>query len=155
LKAILCLALLLANAHVPTFAYGRWQGKIDADLGPQQAEARATRPSPQHAVLVDEAVARYLFGYQMPPDFLDIRFAAPFPKNFTIDDMRPGDLYLIGPETVEKLKEYTLLDAPAPFWGPLGLIGSRRFPMHPRQVYVVPMESCHGLRKPGLSRSKS
>jgi hypothetical protein len=97
-------------------------------------------------------VARFLFGYRLPPDFLDVHFAAPFPKNFAVDDMRPGDIYLIGPETVEKLKEFTLIDAPVPLWGPLGLAGNRCFPRHPRHVYVVPVEACHGLRVPGSSR---
>jgi hypothetical protein len=145
LKATLCLALLLANVEIPITAYGLVRGKIDGDCGPQLSEALTLRSTPGHTVLVDSSVARYVFGYNLPPDFLDVSFAAPFPKHSAMDDPHPGDIYLAGPETVEGLKEGTLLDAQVSAWRPFGL-PNRRFPVHPRRLYVIPAEECKARR---------
>ena len=82
------------------------------------------------------SVARYLFGYALPSGFLDVNFAAPFPEHFALEAAQPGDIYLAGPETVQALKETTLLDMPLPVWVPFGL-PNRRFLSHPRRVYVI------------------
>jgi hypothetical protein len=109
------------------------------------ADALALRSTPGHTVLVDSSTARYVFGYRLPPDFLDLSFAAPFPNHFALDDTRPGDIYLAGPEVAQVLKDATLLDVPVPVWVPFGL-PNRRFQAAPRRVYVIPAEACQRRR---------
>jgi len=120
-------------------------GKISRDRGAQAAEAAAMRPTPEHPILLDDAVARYVFDYKVPPDFLDIEFAAPFPKSHVVGQMRPGDVYLAGPANVAVLKEFTLLDLAVPYWVPFSL-PNRHVSKFPCQVFIIPEETCNGLR---------
>jgi hypothetical protein len=147
LKAILCLTLVLANVEVPLIAYGQVRGKILTSRGPEIAQARALQSTPDHTVLLDPYVARYAFDYKIPPGFLDLDFAAPFPNHFATDDMRSGDVYLASPASVEALEQNTNLNLPVKAWRPFGL-PNRNYYVEPYRVYVIPSERCRPRDKP-------
>jgi hypothetical protein len=141
LKLMLALALCLANVEVPITAYGEFSGHISRDLGPEWQQASTLRSTPGRAVLVDESVARYALGYRITSGFFDMHFAMPFPHMFTGRQMAAGDIYLVGPGTVDWLKACTLLDVPTPKWSPFAL-HNRQFASDPRRVFVIPAENC-------------
>jgi hypothetical protein len=145
LKAVLALGLCLANADTAFPVLGRLSGRIMCERGDLASAALAMRSTPQRTVLVDDSVARYIFDYNIPPGFLDFNFAAPLPKDRAVWDMRPGDTYLVGPESVETLKYCTLLDKAEEAWIPFGR-WNRHFYCHPCRVSVINQEDCHGLR---------
>jgi hypothetical protein len=150
LKVVLVLAICFANISMLATAWGMLGGKIKSDRGPEAGVAFDARSTPEHPVLVDSWVARYIFDYKIPAGLLDIQFAAPFPKSHIVGQMRAGDIYLVGPENVAVLKKETLLDLGVAAWIPFGL-PHRFFYRYPCQVFVIPAENCHGLRaKPQL-----
>jgi hypothetical protein len=145
LKVVMALAVLFANAGMLATIWGMLLGKIKSDRGPELGVAFETRSTPEHPALVDSWVARYVFDYKIPAGLLDIEFAAPFPGSHIVGQMRAGDIYLVGPQNVEVLKKATLLDIGVAAWVPFGL-PNRYFYRYPCQVFVIPMEDCHGLR---------
>ena len=145
LKVVMVLAVLLANAEMLVTIWGMVTGKIKSDRGPQVGVASDMRPTPEHPVLIDSSVARYIFDYKIPSGMLDIQFAAPFPGSHAVGQLRPGDIYLVGPPNIEVLKDATLLDVGIAKWVPFGLI-NRHFYRYPEHVFVIPEEECHGLR---------
>lgn len=150
LKVVMVLAICFANADMLTTMWGMIGGKIRNDRGPQAGVALEARSMPEHPVLVDSSVARYIFDYKLPAGLLDIQFAAPFPKSHIVGEMRPGDIYLVGPPNIEVLKDATLLDVGLSNWVPFGL-QNRHYFHYPCQVFMIPAEDCHGYRaKPQL-----
>ena len=145
LKMVVVLAVLLANAEMLTTIWGMMTRKIKSDRGPQVGMASDMRPTPEHPVLLDSSVARYVFDYKIPAGMLDIQFAAPFPGSHAVGQLHPGDVYLVGPPNVEVLKDATLLDVGVAKWVPFGLI-NRHFYHYPCRVFVIHEEECHGLR---------
>ena len=104
LKAVIVLAFLLCkHRHAFTTVWGVLGGKIKSDRGLEAGVASDARSTPEHPVLLDSWVARYIFDYKIPAGLLDIQFAAPFPKSHIVGQMRPGDIYLVGPENVDEL----------------------------------------------------
>ncbi len=145
LKVVVVVAVCYANVEMFATVWGVLTGKIKSDRGPQVGVASDTRPTPEQPVLVDSWVARYIFDYKIPAGMLDIQFAAPFPKSHVVGQMRPGDIYLIGPNNVQVLKDTTLLDMGLSAWIPFGM-ANRYIYHYPCRVYVVKPEQCHGLR---------
>ena len=145
LKVVMVLAVLLANAEMLVAIWGAVTGKIKSDRGPQVGVASDMRPTHEQPLLIDSSVARYIFDYKIPAGMLDIQFAAPFPGSHAVGQLRPGDIYLVGPPNVEVLKDATLLDVGISMWVPFGLI-NRHFYRYPCQVFVIHEEECHGLR---------
>jgi hypothetical protein len=145
LKVVVVLAVCFANAGMLATIWGMAGGKIKSDRGPEAGVAFDARSAPEHAVLVDSWVARYIFDYKIPAGMLDIQFAAPFPKSHIVGQMRAGDIYLVGPDNVDVLKRATLLDVGVAAWIPFGL-PNRFFYRYPCQAFVIPEENCHGLR---------
>jgi hypothetical protein len=145
LKIVVVLAFCYANVETFATIWGMLTAKIKSDRGPQMGMASDIRPTPEHPVLVDSSVARYIFDYQIPAGMLDIQFAAPFPKSHIVGQMRPGDIYLIGPHNVEVLKDATLLDVGLSSWIPFQM-ANRYIYHYPCRVFVIPAEECHGLR---------
>jgi hypothetical protein len=144
--AVFCLANLRTFVNV----VGIQTGRINSDLGEQPDQALALRSTPEHPVLISGDVARYLFNYHIPPGFIDLGFSTPFPGSFvTTADLRPDDIYLIGTPGVGGLERDTYLPHyPKQLWNPVGL-ELLSFDRHPRRVFIITGEDCHGLR-PGV-----
>ncbi len=154
LTAIFAVSLLLifTLANVKTFVnvVGVQTGRISPDLGEQRAQALALRPAPDHPILTDPSAARYLYGYQFPPGCLDLGFCAPFPGGFvTTTGLRPGDIYVVTLAALRGLERDTYVPhPPEPEWNPVGL-SLLTFDRYPRRIFIIPEESCVGLR-PGV-----
>jgi hypothetical protein len=138
---------LFANTENLLRACGLASGQIRLDPGPQATAAASLRPTPEHPLLLDSSVARYLFGYRLPEGCLDIQYGARFPGHHAIGNLRPGDLFVIGPDNVEVLAAATHLDVSVEKWVPFA-VQSERLTRFPRRVYIIPEESCAGLRPP-------
>jgi hypothetical protein len=157
LPAALSLVLLLSNGKSLMGVVGVLGGKIQNDRGNQFAEALRLRSTPDHPVLVDCAVARYVYDYKIPRDFLDFAFSAPLPGVGVEDYFQRQDIYVVSPENVDYLKFWTRLDyPPMPQWS---FCGASRLPFlgrwvlykHPCSVFVIPAEVCGGLRRTSVS----
>ncbi|MGB8356669.1 MAG: hypothetical protein WCD79_22415 [Chthoniobacteraceae bacterium] len=145
LPATLSLVMLLANSKSLLNAAGVLSGEIQEDhVG--QAAAIHLRPTTDHPVLVDKAVARYVFDYKIPGGFIDFAFSAPFPGFGVKDFFAAQDVYLVSPSNVDYLRSETQLDFPSPpKWAPLGL-EKWSLEKHPYHTFVISAESCKGLR---------
>lgn len=142
LQALLAVALLVAVSRIIIFAAGITANRIKADPGERLAEARLLRPTPEHPLLVDGDTARYVFDYRLPPGCLDWNFSAPFPGSLPTDaPLRPGDIYLIGPASVDWLNKKTSLNLALPKWQPLG--PGKSFHEFPRRAYLIRPQDCH------------
>jgi hypothetical protein len=146
MQGVVLLALLIGNGKSLVAVGGELTGKFHRGQGEQRDAALALQPSPQHRIFVDTEQARYLFGYRIPPGFLAFEYGAPFPKEYVFEDLRPSDIYLVGPQTLEKLNERTFLNHPSPSkWKP---VGPKRWWLnqYPRWIYIIPAEDCGKLR---------
>lgn len=143
------LALLMANRKLFANTYGIITAKINTKPSAQNAVISAMRPGPEHPLLLDSAVARYVFDYRIPTGCFDVEFGSPFPGGLPGDlnssELRPGDVYLVGPDTVTLLKNRTSLQRDVPIWNAFGL-QQFKFVKDPRAVYVVSAEDCKESR---------
>jgi hypothetical protein len=150
LLVVLSLTLLLANCKSLMNVAGILSGEIQSDRGGQFAEAVKLRSTPEHCVLVDCAVARYVFDYRIPRGFIDFPFSAPFPGESVTDFFQRQDVYVVSSENIDYLKENTRLDfPPLPNWSLLGLArwsSSWSFDKHPCSAFVIPAETCKSLQ---------
>jgi len=138
--------LLIADSRNLIYAAGIVSGKIKADKGDRLAEAQALRPTPQHPLLIDSETARYVFDYHLPNNCLDWDFSSRFPGTLPTDDpLRPDDLYLIGPNSVDWLNLKTHLGLAVPKWKPLG--PHKTFHERPRWVYIIRPQECGGVNR--------
>jgi hypothetical protein len=147
LLAVLALLLLVANKWTVITAFGVASGKIKHDTGPLTAQALAMRSEPTHKVALDSWIARYVFGYQIPPEFAAFEFCYPIGGSFVESSLAKGDIYLVSPMGVRQLEDGTNLRMPdPPMWAPLGV---RRWaiPGHPCRVSVIRAEDCNGPKK--------
>lgn len=141
LPVLVAGVLLLANTRNFIYAAGMLSGKIQSDKGGQVAEAQALRSTPEHPVLIDSETARYVFNYQLPANSLDWSFSSRFPGSLPTDDpLRPGDIYLVGPSSVNWLNLKTHLHLQLPIWKPLG--PAKTFDEFPRRAYVIRPQQC-------------
>lgn len=147
LAAAISLALLAANIGEILPIAGVLTGRIQRDAGDRLAAAHALRPTPDHPVLIDCSVARYVYDYRIPQGYLDFAFGSRFPKfHVTQSELRPGDIFLVGPSELDVLNIYTYLNAPAP--AKFRCILARwTFYRRPREVFIIPAEACHSLRQ--------
>jgi hypothetical protein len=129
-------SLVLANGAIPAQLYGQLRGKIDADPGPARDRAFAMRPAPGHYILVDNPVARYLFDYRLPANFIDLHFGGPDAVDYTAAGIREGDVVLGTDETIGAFRQYGFLRKRTRQWRPLGLPGLS-FDAHPRRIYIL------------------
>jgi hypothetical protein len=128
--------LMLANVAIPVQIYGGLLGKIDADQGPAQDRALTMRPAPGHYILVDSPVARYLFDYRLPANFIDLHFGGPDAVDYTATGISEGDIVLGTAETIGTYRMYGFVRRRIRQWRPLGLPGLS-FDAHPRRVYIL------------------
>ncbi len=141
LKFGLAGSILFANIASCAQIYGTLRGKIDTDPGRRRDQAFAMRSTPDHSVLVDNQVARYLFDYRLPAGFIDARFAGLDAEDYASQGIREGDVVLCGPETVAAFRVYGYLRKQTAQWRPLGL-PKPAFDTHPRRVYVLTSKDC-------------
>lgn len=145
---IAVLAFLLADRKIFANMYGIVSDNISREMGQQAEQVRSMRTE-EHPLLVDGAVARYLFDYRLPEGVLDFEFGAPFPGGLPGDisrsELRPGDVYAVGPVSVEVLTERTYLKAETPYWCVFNIRGLC-FPKYPRHVQIVRSEDCKDTR---------
>ncbi|MDB6019514.1 MAG: hypothetical protein JWR19_4003 [Pedosphaera sp.] len=149
LSALIVLSLLVANRKFFALNIGILSGRIDASRSEQHLTALALRPQPDHPLLVDTAVARYLFDYRLPQGALNLEFGTTFPGAMPGDrnssELRKGDVFLAGPDTIGLLLARTYLELDIPKWN---FLGSPKlgFPSKPRYVYIIPAENCKATR---------
>ena len=95
------------------------------------------RATPEHAVLVDQFTARYVFDYRIPEGFIYYPYAMPFPNSMAIlpRSLLPGDICILSPTSVENLNHEHLVDLPVPVWN----LGLKRWSFYrePREVYII------------------
>ena len=151
LPAALSLVLLVAAGKCLMNVAGVLGGEIQKDRGVQYAEALQLRSTPEHPVLVDFALARYVYDYRIPPGFLAFEFSAPFPGVGVKDYFQVRDIYVVSPESVDYLNRWTKLDVPwMPQWSfcnvaRLPLLSRWTLYQHPCSVNIIPAETCGGL----------
>ena len=156
--AALLLVLLLAASRNLTNVMGILSGEIQSDRGGQYAEALRLRSTPEHPVVVDSSMARYVYDYKIPRGFIDFGFSAPFPGFSVADFFQRQDIYVVSPEDVAYLKFRTRLDyPPMPQWSPFGVsrlpfLGRWVLYKHPCLTFVIPAETCGGLRSDNTSQ---
>jgi hypothetical protein len=162
LPVALFLVLLLATGKGLMNVAGMLSGEIQNDRGGQYVEAMRLRSTPEHPVLVDCAVARYIYDYKIPRGFLDFGFSAPFPGLGVADFFQRQDVYVVSPENADYLKLWTRLDfPPMPQWSPLGvsrlpLLGRWTLYKYSCSGFIIPAETCGGLRSDiSLPKAKS
>jgi len=152
LQLIFTVALLAANARYGLVVAGLLGGQIQAGpAGPAEVlvEARSLKSAPGHTVLIDQATARYVFDYRIPPGFLDWNYGTPLPGTLAIESPpHPGDLFLLGPGNVEIINQRSRLNRPVSSWKPFA---SNRwwFARYPETVYLINPLDCVGL--PGVT----
>ncbi|MEI8329806.1 MAG: hypothetical protein WCG14_07415 [Chlamydiia bacterium] len=137
-QALLATALILATSRY----FVEIIGLTNQHIKTKETVKIIPYPTINHPVLIDAAAARYAYNYNLPNGVIDWNFAAPFPRELAIDDtLRQGDIFVLGPETIDILNEKKLIDIPLPKWNPLG---SKRwsFHQHPRMVYVIYAKDC-------------
>jgi hypothetical protein len=142
---VLAGCLIIANLLLITTCLGMLHGNIEKTRGDEEAQARAIKGTPAHPVLIDSVVARYIYDYKIPDGFFDIQFSAPFPKSHIVGELRPGDVFVIGPENVDILISSTHLDVQVPKWVPLAM-EYHHFERQPCAVFIIPEEACGELR---------
>jgi hypothetical protein len=141
LSSLVCAILVAANGKDLVNILGILSGRIQLDVG-NRREALALRSTPEHPLLIDAWVARYVFDYRLPPGCIDWSFSAPFPSsNEGAIVLRLGDIYLLGWYSVHYLGDRGCLDLPTPKWVPLGL---RRwyYEQQPCRPYLIHPEDC-------------
>lgn len=145
LPLVIAAVLLIANGRLFIFAIGMLGDEIKSDKGDQWAETRTLQSTPEHPLLLDCETARYVFNYRLPRNSLDWFFSAPFPKVLPTDvALRPNDIYLIGPDTVNYLNLKTHLNLDLPKWEPLGT--KKTFYRYPEKAYLIHPADCGGLK---------
>jgi len=159
LTTVILTALLVANRRDFIGVAGVLGGKISADLGDERTAALAIHPSPEHALLIDCCVARYLYDYRLPEGALDLEFGAPFPGWLPGctplppekgPEFQEGDVYLACSPIVSHLVSFTYLQRDIPKWSPFG-ISRLALDKYPRHIYLIPAESCKGARAKPLT----
>jgi hypothetical protein len=155
LQVVIAVTLLVVNRKVFAECWGLCTGKIDSERGGQLAAALRLKPTPEHPLLVDSWVARYVWDYRLPDGTLDLewgtRFPGASPGAYRVaanegTEVRPGDIYVIGYYLRNCLEQRTYLEPLArPQWAVLGL-KKLAFERSPREVYVIPAESCRTVR---------
>ena len=152
LQVAVSLIFLVANRKHFVKVFGQLTGEIRLEQSKHFNEALALRPTPEHPVLLDGSVARYIFNYRIPPGCLDLEFAVPFPQSFIADaKLQENDIFLAGPQTLDLLNDSTYLAQSPTKWIPFGVAKLANY-KYPREVYIIPAKMCQGLRSEAASR---
>lgn len=145
LSTLVIAALLLANFKTFVNIAGRLSGNIISAPSPNRDEALALKFTPEHPVLVDEFVSRYVFDYRLPKQFIYWPFSAPYPLELATDTtLLPDDIYLLGPLNVDRLNNLNLTHIPQPMWG----LWKKRwsFYQEPQRAYIIPVKSLNNVQ---------
>lgn len=135
----LVLAMIFFNSEIVFNVIGRVTGRIQETKKLQLPPA----PAQGHTVFVDYAAVRYYYDYRLPKSSIDFYFSVPFPMGTPLEGIAdPTDVYLVGPDNVDFLKEYGGLDYPsAEKWSPVGF-SRLSFYKYPRQTFVITPDLC-------------
>ncbi|HWF18192.1 MAG TPA: hypothetical protein VG754_02950 [Verrucomicrobiae bacterium] len=160
LQVCIFLILVVINRKVAAECWGIVSGHITRDQGQQMAEAKAIQPTPEHPVLLDGWVARYLYDYRLPKGVIDaewsVRFPGAGPGSYATSgdagpQLRKGDIFVVCNYMRHSLQTYTLLEKTTdPLWRAFGL-KQLAFDPYPRVVYIIPAEDCKDVR-PGAAQ---
>ncbi|HZV36671.1 MAG TPA: hypothetical protein VFB72_18990 [Verrucomicrobiae bacterium] len=157
-----CIFLILAvvNRKMAGECFGIISGHIKRDTGDQLAVAKSIRPTPEHPVLLDAWVARYVYGYRLPEGMIDAEWSVKFPGagpgSYTLTkdsgpQLRKGDVYVISDYMKRCLETYTLLECTnEPVWHAFGL-KQLAYDPYPCRVHIIPAEDCKDVR-PGAAQ---
>lgn len=149
LVAVLILgAFLIPYRKVAIETFGIWTGNVSLAATGDRTAARALKPDPEHALLVDQFTARYVYDYRTPEGTLDWGTATLFPSGKYIDTRlwKSGDTFVLAPPNIHILERFTLLDTPPQeLWAPSFLPHMTVY-KHPRFTSVIPVEKCRGVR---------
>jgi hypothetical protein len=142
LTAMVVGSLLLANIKTFINLAGILSGNVDSKPAANAAEIRALPCTPEHPLLIDEPVVRYVFDYRLPPGALAWTFSAPFPLQLPLEtNLLSGDTFLLGPMWADRLMDMGLANAHPELWNP---VGSKKwgFYRHQREAYVIRAADC-------------
>jgi len=155
LQLAIALVALTINRKAIVQGYGLVSGHIKSDRGEQLAAALKFQPTPEHPIVLDGWVARYVYDYRLPPGALDLASATKFPGmspgSYPLPasagpQLFPGDMFIVGNVMLHNLKIYTYLEHPdPPKWAAFGL-KQLSFEEYPRWAYLIPSESCRAIR---------
>jgi heme/copper-type cytochrome/quinol oxidase subunit 2 len=155
LQVVIFLVLAVINRKDFAQCWGKISGNILPDQGAQFAAAKNLQSTPEHPLLVDGWVARYVYDYRLPKDAVDAEWCVRFPgagpgsyrlPNDSSPQLRKGDIFVVGNYMRRSLEIYTYLDPlPPPKWNAFGL-PQLAFEKYPRWVYIIPSEDCKDVR---------
>jgi hypothetical protein len=140
----LVFTLVFANGKLFANAIGIVSGKIITQPSPESRRSvLATALSAKGSILLDGSAARYSFDYNLPPNCLNLEYAAPFPGGFPERaQLREGDVIVVGPQTLGYLAGVGYPVKPHSLkWKAPG-IGRWDFFAYPFEVFVISSESC-------------
>ena len=140
-QAVLTCILVVACGRYLVELTGMATGNIKSEkIRHKQTSFR--KPTPDHPLLIDSATARYVFDYRLPKKVLDWSFAAPFPYTLATDTtLRPEDVYLLGPSSVDTLHKSNQIEISTPKWAPLRQI-KWSFNRNPELTYIIEAKDC-------------
>jgi hypothetical protein len=142
LVGLIASVMIAANSALIVEQIGILTGNIQYRPPRNREEILALQSTPQHPLLVDASVARYVFDYRLPPGFIDYEFSAPFPAFVATDTkMRPEDTYLLGPGRVLLLNGDIHTTYPLEYWSPFRGRGPSYF-KNPCEAFVIPARDC-------------
>jgi len=141
LTVALVFLFLLANAEIIANEVQRFRGKITNNRGDLFQAALNLRVTKEHPVLIDAWTARYVYNYRIPDGFGDIQNAVRFPKNHIIMQWHPDDIYVIGPDNVQVLTDFSFLVQEVKIRS-IFAMANRHIFCEPCRVYVIPAEEC-------------
>ena len=135
--------LLFANVGTLVQVYGMLRGKIQKDFGSLREEALRLRSTPEHPLLIDHQVARYLFDYRLPEGSFDTAWAGDFSETYYLKGPRNGDVLAVGPDTINTLADFEHCVKHPPIWRILGMYNFQ-FESHPRRVFIFDAAGARG-----------
>ena len=160
LQVCVFLILAMVDRKIAGECVGIVSGHIKRDTGDELAEVKNIRPTPDHPVLLDAWVARYVYGYRLPEGMIDAEWSVKFPGagpgSYAVTkdsgpQLRKGDVYVVCDYMRHCLQTYTLLERTTdPVWNAFGL-KQLSYDSYPCRVHVIPAEDCKDVR-PGAAQ---
>ena len=113
LESLIAFVILLSNGTRIIELYGIFSGNIEPQPSGNRAMILALQSTVEHPLLIDSAVARYVYDYKLPNSIVDFDYAARFPGYVATDTkLRTEDIFVLGPGRVNMLYEAIHADPP-------------------------------------------
>lgn len=155
LQVSIFLIMTIVNRKTFAQCWGIASGNIKSDRGEQLAKVQSLQPTPEHPLLVDGWVARYVYDYRLPKGTIDaewcVRFPGAGPGSYiipgdTTPQLRMGDVFVVGYYMKRSLEIYTQLPASPPTtWNAFGM-RQLSFESRPCHAYIITAEDCKAVR---------